>query len=99
MSMFASNRALLVAVIVITLLASLAALAHISPLLAQSSAPPADFSAIDAYVEAQMRQYGLPGVTLGIVQDDQIVHLKAFGQADDSGRLLTPQTPMMLGSL
>jgi CubicO group peptidase (beta-lactamase class C family) len=57
------------------------------------------FAAIDAYVDAQMRELRIPGLALGIVQGDQIVHLKGFGIADSSGRAVTPQTPFMIGSV
>jgi CubicO group peptidase (beta-lactamase class C family) len=58
----------------------------------------ADVSAIDAYVEAEMQATRLPGVALAIVHGDQIVHLRGFGVADDSGRPVTPQTPFTIGS-
>jgi CubicO group peptidase (beta-lactamase class C family) len=80
-------------VILLACLASSTALA--SP--AQSTAP--DFAAIDAYIEAQMKELRIPGLALGIVQGDQIIHLKGFGIADPSGRAVTPQTPFHLASL
>jgi len=58
-----------------------------------------DFAAIDAYIAAEMREQRIPGLALGIVQGDQIVHLKGFGIADPSGRPVTPQTPFMIGSV
>src|SRR5215210_8124492 len=58
----------------------------------------ADFAAIDRYVEQQMRELRIPGLALGIVHGDQIVHLKGFGVADPSGRPVTPQTPFIIGS-
>jgi CubicO group peptidase (beta-lactamase class C family) len=58
-----------------------------------------DFAAIDAYIEAQMKDIGLPGVAIGIVQGDEIVYLKGYGVADPSGRAVTPQTPFWLASL
>jgi len=57
-----------------------------------------DFAAIDAYIGAQMREQRIPGLALGIVHGDQIVHLKGFGVADDSGRAVTPQTPFLIFS-
>jgi CubicO group peptidase (beta-lactamase class C family) len=42
---------------------------------------------------------GIPGVALAIVKDDQILYLKGYGQADPSGRPMTPQTPLILGSI
>jgi CubicO group peptidase (beta-lactamase class C family) len=58
-----------------------------------------DFTAIDAYIAAQMEDQRIPGLALGIVQGDQIVHLKGFGQADASGRPVTPQTPFIIASV
>src|SRR4030065_1581636 len=55
-----------------------------------------DFAAIDAYVTEQMNNRGIPGMALGIVQDDQIVHLQGFGVADSSGRAVTPHTPFYI---
>jgi CubicO group peptidase (beta-lactamase class C family) len=57
------------------------------------------FAAIDAYIDGQIRELRIPGLALGIVQGDQIVHLKGFGVADPSGRPVTPQTPFMIGSV
>lgn len=58
-----------------------------------------DIAAIDAYVSKQMRDLGIPGVALGIVQGDRIVHLKGFGVADETGRPITAQTPFRIGSI
>jgi CubicO group peptidase (beta-lactamase class C family) len=57
-----------------------------------------DLAAIDRYVEAERRATRLPGLALGIVHGDQVVHLRGFGQAGPSGRPVTPQTPFMLAS-
>jgi CubicO group peptidase (beta-lactamase class C family) len=57
------------------------------------------FAAIDAYVDAQMRELRIPGLALGIVEGDQIVHLKGFGIAGSDGRLVTPQTPFQIASI
>jgi CubicO group peptidase (beta-lactamase class C family) len=45
-----------------------------------------------------MKELGIPGAALVIVQGDQIVHLRAFGVADTAGRPVTPQTPFFAGS-
>jgi CubicO group peptidase (beta-lactamase class C family) len=57
-----------------------------------------EFDAVDTYVSRKMKELGLPGAALVIVQGDQIVHLKGFGVADASGRPVTPQTPFFTGS-
>jgi CubicO group peptidase (beta-lactamase class C family) len=46
-----------------------------------------------------MQDNHIPGVSLAITQQDQIVHLRGFGVADPSGRQMTAQTPMIIGSL
>ncbi len=58
-----------------------------------------DFSEIDAYLTAKMAAQHLPGIAVTIIQGDQIVHSRGFGVADPSGRLMTPQTPMLIGSV
>jgi CubicO group peptidase (beta-lactamase class C family) len=64
---------------------------------AQGASTP-DLAAIDRYVEAQRRATRLPGLALGIVHGDRVVHLRGFGDADPSGRPVTPQTPFILAS-
>lgn len=63
----------------------------------QESAP--DFAAIDAYLVEQMTELRIPGLALGIVQGDQVLHLKGFGIANLTGRAVTPQTPFVLNSI
>ncbi|HZD58346.1 MAG TPA: serine hydrolase domain-containing protein [Anaerolineales bacterium] len=58
-----------------------------------------DFETIDEYVTAQMRSARIPGLALAIVKGDQIVYLKGYGRADQSGRPVTPQTPFLIGSI
>ena len=58
-----------------------------------------DARAIDEYIESKMRLPRIPGLALAIVKDDQIVYLKGYGRADPSGRPMTPQTPLILGSI
>ena len=57
-----------------------------------------NFEAVDTYISTRMKELGIPGAALVIIQGDQIVHLKAFGVADASGRPVTPQTPFFTGS-
>jgi CubicO group peptidase (beta-lactamase class C family) len=57
------------------------------------------FPQIDSYILSEMADLHIPGISIAIVQGNQIVHLKSFGIADSSGRRLTPRTPMLIGSL
>ena len=58
-----------------------------------------DTARIDAFVGEQVRRHGIPGVALGIVEGDRIVHLQGYGRADATGRPVTPQTPFLLASV
>jgi CubicO group peptidase (beta-lactamase class C family) len=64
----------------------------------EPTAPP-NFAAIDKFVEAEMDAQRIPGLALGIVEDDRIVHMRGFGEADASGRAVSPETPFIIGSL
>jgi CubicO group peptidase (beta-lactamase class C family) len=57
-----------------------------------------DFGEIDAYISTKMKELGIPGAALVIVQGDQIVHLRAFAVADAAGRPVIPRTPFFTGS-
>ena len=58
----------------------------------------AEFQTIDAYVLLQMEAMHTPGVALGIVQGDKIVHLQGLGVANPAGHPMTAHTPLFLGS-
>jgi CubicO group peptidase (beta-lactamase class C family) len=78
---------------------SLLALCLMGTASATAAQPTPDIAAIDAYIETQMRELRIPGLALGIVQGDQVVHLKGFGVAGPDGRAVTPQTPFQINSL
>src|SRR5947209_3632655 len=81
------------------LLSFLALSLHPCPAHAFSQTQTPDFAGIDRYVTAQMHEAQIPGLALGIVHGDQIVHLRGFGVANPAGQPVTPQTPFILGSL
>jgi len=56
-------------------------------------------AALDAYLNDQLDQLGLPGISAAVVRDGVIEHLVALGEADDTGRPMTPQTPIHVASL
>jgi CubicO group peptidase (beta-lactamase class C family) len=58
-----------------------------------------DVASIDAFVGEQVRRHGIPGLSLGIVEGDQIVHLAGYGTVDETGVAVTPQTPFLLASV
>lgn len=58
-----------------------------------------DFDQIDRYIQDQMADCRIPGLSLGIVKDGELLYLKGYGRADDTGRAVTPQTPFLIGSV
>ena len=71
-------------------------------LLAQSlpdkTSDAAPYDAIDTYIEQQLDRLNVPGAAVAIVEGDQIVHQRGFGQARPGGMPPSPQTPFVLGS-
>lgn len=60
-----------------------------------------DFRAhLDRRVPALLKRYQIPGCSLALVQDSEMVWVGAYGYADlDRGRLLTTDTPMRVQSI
>ncbi|GAB4537758.1 MAG: serine hydrolase [Anaerolineae bacterium] len=71
----------------------------VRPVSAKPASNRSAYDAIDAYVEEQMHRLNMPGVSLAIVEGNEIVHLRGFGQARPGGEVPTPQTPFFIGSL
>ena len=70
-----------------------------SNILAQVTGDKIDFNAIDQYINAKMRLPRIPGLALAIVKGDRIIYVKGYGQADQSGHPVTPQTSFIIGSV
>ena len=74
-----------------------------SLLLCSAFAQPPVFDAalrerIDAFVESERRDSGIPGIALAIVQEGQPAHVRGFGH-DGRGQAITGDTPFPIGSL
>jgi CubicO group peptidase (beta-lactamase class C family) len=55
---------------------------------------------IDSYIETQMRNLHIPGVSLAVVRDGRIVKAKGYGLANiESNSAATPKTVYEIGSL
>jgi len=46
-----------------------------------------------------MRAQRIPGLALVLIDEGAIVSMRGYGRADASGREMTPQTPVIVGSL
>jgi CubicO group peptidase (beta-lactamase class C family) len=58
-----------------------------------------NFADIERFVRDEMAAQRIPGLALGIVEGDRIAYMRGFGTADDSGREMIPQTPLIIGSV
>jgi CubicO group peptidase (beta-lactamase class C family) len=54
---------------------------------------------LDAYLQQQIKRLRIPGISLAVVEGDQITHLRGFGEARPGGETPTPETPFLIGSL
>jgi CubicO group peptidase (beta-lactamase class C family) len=86
-----------------TLLSGLFLLAFLSTVLTSRTAKASENAAtverIDAFVTQQVERHHLPGLALALVEGDQVIFMKGYGKADQSGRPVTPQTPFILASV
>jgi CubicO group peptidase (beta-lactamase class C family) len=61
---------------------------------AETLPSPSDFAALDAYVEAAMRDWGVPGLALAVVRGDELLHARGYGV-----RSLETREPVTTGTL
>ncbi len=55
--------------------------------------------AIDAYVRSTVDAWAVPGASIAVVRDGEVVHLAALGTATADGRPMTTATPIVIGSV
>ncbi|MEA4884040.1 MAG: serine hydrolase domain-containing protein [Clostridia bacterium] len=56
-----------------------------------------DVSAVDRFVDQQMNKHRIPGISLVVFEDGEMIYAKGYGTAGH-GRPMTPDTPMIIGS-
>ena len=84
----------------ITLLISLLILGtNLSSPITLVHAQTSSFEAIDTFIQDQMEDMLIPGISYGIVRDNETIYTNAFGKADNDGTAMTTQTPMILGAI
>lgn len=76
----------------------LPAAAHAGTAASTQLNPDQRYEALDVFLQDQIHALGVPGAAVVVVQDGVQVHSAAFGRADDSGRPMTAQTPVLLAS-
>jgi CubicO group peptidase (beta-lactamase class C family) len=75
----------LIPALVVFAMAAIIRRAFARPAAAKPASSTTRYDGIDAYIEGKMRRLKIPGVSLAIVEGDQIVHLRGFGHARPEG--------------
>jgi CubicO group peptidase (beta-lactamase class C family) len=57
-----------------------------------------DVQAIDAFLQKQVKANRIPGLAVAIVQDDQVIFIKGYGESSP-GKPVTSQTQFYIGSV
>lgn len=59
----------------------------------------AELQKVEDQITAKQKEYGIPGISLVIVKDDQIIYLKGLGYKDFENKVVvTPDTQFAIGS-
>lgn len=58
-----------------------------------------DISKIDEFMTNEIKRLNLSGASLAIVKGDQVEYLQGYGIANPNGTNITPQTPIVIGSV
>ena len=66
---------------------------------ATSTLPQSKIDSIESYLTSELSNSLLPGISVGIVQGNETVYTNGFGRADYTGRPMTAQTPLYIGSI
>ena len=67
--------------------------------IAEHAAVKSNLGLVEAWIEAQMAYRGLPGMSIGVVYDQELIYAKGFGYADvESETRATPQTIYRIAS-
>ncbi|ALV40664.1 serine hydrolase [Pseudarthrobacter sulfonivorans] len=95
-----SARCLLLCLLTVGILggATTPAPAPAGPPATGPASPEQTYDALDTFLREQLDTLGIPGAAIAVVRDGVQVHSAAFGRADDSGRPMTAQTPVLLAS-
>src|SRR6266516_8031805 len=83
----------------VLLVASLVARVAAGQAAAAPRATPRSLSGLDQFVTSLMKEWHVPGLAIGVIQDGRPVLLKGYGFRDMEHQLpVTPRTPMAIGS-
>ncbi|MGG0654975.1 serine hydrolase domain-containing protein [Rummeliibacillus pycnus] len=58
-----------------------------------------DVSKIDEYMNNELKRQKIPGASIAIVKGDKVQYIKGYGISEPNGNKMTPQTPVVLGSV
>ncbi|MGE7842778.1 serine hydrolase domain-containing protein [Lysinibacillus sp. NPDC093712] len=58
-----------------------------------------DIAAINAFMAKEIDRLNIPGASLAIVKENNIEYLQGYGVSSPDGTKMTPQTPIVIGSV
>ncbi|MGE7624707.1 serine hydrolase domain-containing protein [Viridibacillus sp. NPDC096237] len=58
-----------------------------------------DISKIDEYINNELERQNIPGASITIVKGDKVQYVKGYGISGPNEKEMTPQTPVVLGSV
>lgn len=86
------------AIVIPLLVLALSGLA--APPAAPAQERPPDLDRIDAFIEAQMREWRVPGLAIAVVRDGDVILSEGYGRRDvEEGLPVTPATLFAIGSI
>src|SRR4051794_10471563 len=96
-------RGLFSLLMILSIVSALLPQAGYAQAASETAAVRADYSkqlaAIEEKVEARRKELGIPGMSLVIVKDDQIIYMKGLGYKDFENKVaVTPDTQFAIGS-
>jgi len=69
-------------------------------LFSQESKDAGPLKGLSQYIEKKMEEWKIPGLAIGVIQDDSVIFLRGFGFRDIDKKLpVTPQTLFGIGSI
>ncbi|MGB8700793.1 MAG: serine hydrolase domain-containing protein [Thermosynechococcaceae cyanobacterium] len=60
---------------------------------------PNRLGSLESYIKQELETTRVPGAAIAVIQGNQPIYLQGFGKADPSGRMVTADTPFIMGSL
>ena len=89
----------LLAISLFVLILTISSVQASPPNLAQPPLQAGYAGKLEAYLQAQMKTYKIPGMAVAVVRDGEVEYINGLGAANANGDPVTPDTPFLLASV